>query len=121
MCRIQWKYYGIYNDEQFLFRREHFEAEWGWMTSVSETSKEDPHDTRQRGDPAQAVPRPGRKPMTNSTSLQIKDHMIGKGVKFERIRRITGYLVGTLDRFNNAKLAEVQERVSHATCKKEDK
>ena len=32
---------------------------------------------------------------------------------FERIRRITGYLVGTLDRFNNAKLAEVQDRVKH--------
>lgn len=34
-------------------------------------------------------------------------------VPFERIRRITGYLVGTLDRFNNAKLAEVQDRVKH--------
>ena len=33
---------------------------------------------------------------------------------FERIRRITGYLVGTLDRFNNAKRAEVEERVKHA-------
>lgn len=32
---------------------------------------------------------------------------IGKGVKFERIRRITGYLVGTIDRFNDAKRAEV--------------
>ncbi len=32
---------------------------------------------------------------------------------FERIRRITGYLVGTLDRFNNAKLAEVKDRVKH--------
>lgn len=32
---------------------------------------------------------------------------------FERIRRITGYLVGTLDRFNNAKLSEVQDRVKH--------
>ncbi|MDR1536984.1 MAG: anaerobic ribonucleoside triphosphate reductase [Clostridiales bacterium] len=32
---------------------------------------------------------------------------------FERIRRITGYLVGALDRFNNAKLAEVKERVTH--------
>ena len=31
---------------------------------------------------------------------------IGKGIKFERIRRITGYLVGTLDRFNNAKKKE---------------
>jgi ribonucleoside-triphosphate reductase len=33
---------------------------------------------------------------------------------FERIRRITGYLVGTLDRFNDAKKAEVGERVKHA-------
>ncbi len=32
---------------------------------------------------------------------------------FERIRRITGYLVGTLDRFNNAKRAEVLDRVTH--------
>jgi len=32
---------------------------------------------------------------------------------FERIRRITGYLVGTLDRFNNAKRAEVNDRVKH--------
>lgn len=37
----------------------------------------------------------------------------GKGIKFERIRRITGYLVGTLDRFNNAKRKEVQDRVVH--------
>lgn len=29
--------------------------------------------------------------------------VVGEGVKFDRIRRITGYLVGTLDRFNNAK------------------
>ncbi len=34
-------------------------------------------------------------------------------IPFERIRRITGYLVGTLDRFNNAKLHEVQDRVKH--------
>lgn len=39
--------------------------------------------------------------------------MVGEGVGFERIRRITGYLVGTLDRFNNAKLAEVNDRVKH--------
>lgn len=32
---------------------------------------------------------------------------------FHRIRRITGYLVGTLDRFNNAKRAEEQDRVKH--------
>ena len=33
--------------------------------------------------------------------------------KFERIRRITGYLVGTIDRWNNAKQAEEHERVKH--------
>ena len=37
----------------------------------------------------------------------------GEGVGFERIRRITGYLVGTLDRFNNGKRAEVEDRVKH--------
>ena len=35
------------------------------------------------------------------------------GVPFDRIRRITGYLVGTLDRFNNAKRAEEHDRVKH--------
>ena len=35
------------------------------------------------------------------------------GTQVERIRRITGYLVGTLDRFNNAKRAEVEDRVKH--------
>ena len=39
--------------------------------------------------------------------------LIGEGVKFERIRRITGYLVGTLDRFNDAKRAEEHDRVKH--------
>lgn len=34
-------------------------------------------------------------------------------VPFQRIRRITGYLVGTLDRFNNAKRSEVRDRVKH--------
>ena len=38
---------------------------------------------------------------------------VGEGVKFERIRRITGYLVGTTDRFNNAKRAEERDRVKH--------
>ncbi len=34
-------------------------------------------------------------------------------VPFDRIRRITGYLVGTLDRFNNGKRAEERDRVKH--------
>ena len=39
----------------------------------------------------------------------------GKNVGFERIRRITGFLVGTVDRFNNAKRAELNDRVAHST------
>ena len=39
---------------------------------------------------------------------------------FERIRRITGYLVGTLDRFNNAKQAEVRDRVKHMVAGSEE-
>lgn len=38
----------------------------------------------------------------------------GKGIMFERIRRITGYLVGTIDRWNNAKRAEERDRVKHS-------
>lgn len=45
--------------------------------------------------------------MTNTTK------MVGQGVRFERIRRITGYLVGTLDRWNNGKTAEEKDRVKH--------
>ena len=40
---------------------------------------------------------------------------VGEGVGFERIRRITGYLVGTVDRFNNGKKAEERDRVKHST------
>ena len=39
--------------------------------------------------------------------------LVGEGVRFERIRRITGYLVGSVDRFNDAKAAEVRDRVKH--------
>lgn len=38
---------------------------------------------------------------------------------FQRIRRITGYLVGTLDRFNNGKRAEESQRVKHGTSEVE--
>ena len=39
---------------------------------------------------------------------------LGKGVQFERIRRITGYLVGSLATWNNAKKAEERDRVKHS-------
>ena len=40
---------------------------------------------------------------------------MGEGVKFERIRRITGYIVGTMDKWNDAKKAEERDRVKHIT------
>ena len=39
---------------------------------------------------------------------------LGQGVGFERIRRITGYLVGTMDKWNDAKRAEERDRVKHS-------
>lgn len=44
---------------------------------------------------------------------QKKEERVGEGIGFERIRRITGYLVGTLDRWSNAKRAEERDRVPH--------
>lgn len=44
---------------------------------------------------------------------QAKPQRSGKNVNFERIRRITGYLVGTTDRWNDAKKAELNDRVKH--------
>ena len=49
----------------------------------------------------------------NNTKIVIKDGKVGEGIKFERVRRITGYLVGTLDRFNDGKSAEVKDRLKH--------
>ena len=37
-----------------------------------------------------------------------------ENIPFERIRRITGYLAGTIDRFNDGKRAEVEDRVKHS-------
>lgn len=58
----------------------------------------------------------GREPIGMTVKLDGDyvdlNYEFGK-VPFERIRRITGYLVGTLDRFNDAKRAEESERVRH--------
>ena len=42
-----------------------------------------------------------------------RQEKLGQGVGFERIRRITGYLVGTMDKWNDAKRAEERGRVKH--------
>ena len=49
--------------------------------------------------------------------MKSEERKIGEGVGFERIRRITGYLVGTVDRFNNGKRAEEHDRVKHTGIK----
>jgi anaerobic ribonucleoside-triphosphate reductase len=51
----------------------------------------------------------------------MSEEKLGKGVQFERIRRITGYLVGTLDRWNNAKRQEEKDRVVHKVVTKNER
>lgn len=56
-------------------------------------------------------------PFSLGDTMKAKNGFVGQGMKFERIRRITGYLVGTLDRFNNGKRAEEKDRVKHSMTK----
>ena len=60
--------------------------------------------------------------LSNIESLNVKDAgnnnvtiewTTKNKIKFDRIRRITGYLVGTVDRWNTAKQAELRDRVQH--------
>ena len=48
--------------------------------------------------------------------VNVKEKL-GEGVGFERIRRITGYLVGTMDKWNDAKRGEERDRVKHSLTK----
>ena len=66
---------------------------------------------------ARAVELYGREP--DELDLRVDGDFVGIAYPyarppFERIRRITGYLVGTLERFNNAKRAEEHDRVKHS-------
>lgn len=47
----------------------------------------------------------------------MNEEKLGKGVKFERIRRITGYLTGSMETWCNAKQAEARDRVKHGLTK----
>ena len=47
----------------------------------------------------------------------MKVKTVGEGTKFERIRRVTGYLSGDVSRFNNGKRAEEKDRVKHTGVK----
>ena len=50
-------------------------------------------------------------------TIKSSNEKLGQGVGFERIRRITGYLVGTMDKWNDAKRAEERDLVKHGLSK----
>lgn len=52
----------------------------------------------------------GRFEITTNTNGEL---VVGAGLHVQRIRRVTGYLTGSLSRFNDAKKAEVRDRVKH--------
>ena len=51
--------------------------------------------------------------MEKQNISKSNDERFGEGVQFQRIRRMTGYLVGTMEQWNNAKRAEERDRVKH--------
>ena len=55
--------------------------------------------------------------MTNNRVKNV-DGMVGESVKFERVRRITGYLTGDISRWNVGKTAELNDRVKHNVTRK---
>ena len=61
----------------------------------------------------QSRPFKGRGECQKGWYLPMNEETIGKGVPFERIRRITGYLTGSLNKWNDAKKAEERDRVKH--------
>lgn len=48
-----------------------------------------------------------------NTDKELTNEQLGEGVPFQRLRRITGYLVGDVSRWNNGKFAELKDRVKH--------
>ena len=68
---------------------------------------------------ARAIEKFGVKPLSIDITIDGDDveldYKLPTAHPFQRIRRITGYLVGTLDRFNNSKRAEEGDRIKHST------
>ena len=50
---------------------------------------------------------------TTEHKYEQKDNSLGEGIPFQRLRRITGYLVGDVSRWNNGKYAELMDREKH--------
>ena len=66
---------------------------------------------------ARATEKYGREPLQIDITIdgdEVELDYTFESRPFHRIRRITGYLVGTLDRFNNAKRCEERDRVKHS-------
>lgn len=54
-------------------------------------------------------------PDSPEVSLNAKERGLGEGIGFQRLRRITGYLVGDVSRWNDGKYSELKDRVKHGT------
>ena len=54
-----------------------------------------------------------------SKECKYSEECLGEGMPFQRIRRITGYLTGDIDAWNNGKKAELADREKHGTNQEE--
>lgn len=54
-----------------------------------------------------------REGVINMGEKLVSERMRGKDVKFERVRRVTGYITGDIDTWNDAKKRECMERLAH--------
>lgn len=50
---------------------------------------------------------------TNANNNRSEEELYGEGIGFQRLRRVTGYLTSDITTWNNAKLAELNDRVKH--------
>ncbi len=81
------------------------------LTGIDALPKEEVDAYIQRG--REAEPKKELNKVEINVDGEFVDLKYHYNVPFERIRRITGYLVGTTDRWNNAKKAELKDRVKH--------
>lgn len=56
-----------------------------------------------------------RKPDCKPCNVEERTEGPGEGIKFQRLRRITGYLVGDISRWNDGKRSELEDRAKHGT------
>ena len=81
------------------------------LTGTSEMKQEEIEAYIKRG--KEAEPKKELAKIEINVDGEFVDLKYHYNMPFERIRRITGYLVGTTDRWNNAKKAELKDRVKH--------